>query len=151
MLSRTTNTCETREVRQGLSQKPGMYQKATLSQPNGYSPLPVHQVYPVYGELPADVCCPYCLTRVLTVTTKHHGNLTYAAASLLCFMGCWLGCCLVPFLIDSCMDVIHTCPNCRAPLGKFNRLCWQRATPPVVISNVRFWKKSLLSYYFCKS
>ena len=39
------------------------------------------------------------------------------------FFSCWLGCCLIPFCIDTCKDVIHTCPNCRAPLGKFNRLC----------------------------
>ena len=64
-----------------------MYQSPTTNQPNqlnGYSPVPV---YPVYGEVPVDVCCPYCQTRVFTVTTKEDGNLTYFSASLLCFMG----------------------------------------------------------------
>ena len=70
-----------------------MYQQATLQQPNrtnGYSPIPFDPAaYPasIYGEVPIDVCCPYCMTRVFTVTTKYHGNLTYTAASLLCFMG----------------------------------------------------------------
>lgn len=67
-----------------------MYQQPTINQPNqpnGYSPLPTYAGYPVYGEVPIDISCPHCLTRVFTVTTKEHGNLTYAAASLLCFMG----------------------------------------------------------------
>ena len=67
-----------------------MYHPPTENQPNrlnGYSPVPVYPAYPVYGEVPIDVVCPYCQTRVFTVTTKEDGNLTYAAASLLCFMG----------------------------------------------------------------
>ena len=70
-----------------VDSKFGMYQSPKTNQPNqlnGYSSVPV---YPVYGEVPVDVCCPYCQTRVFTVTTKEDGNLTYFSASLLCFMG----------------------------------------------------------------
>ena len=35
---------------------------------------------------------------------------------------CWLGCCLIPFCLDGCKDVIHCCPNCHARLGSFRRM-----------------------------
>ncbi|CAG5103941.1 Similar to Litaf: Lipopolysaccharide-induced tumor necrosis factor-alpha factor homolog (Mus musculus) [Cotesia congregata] len=34
---------------------------------------------------------------------------------------CFLGCCLIPCCIDECMDVHHTCPNCKAYLGRHGR------------------------------
>lgn len=41
-----------------------------------------------------------------------------------CFRGfrCFLGCCLVPFCVDSLMDVRHTCPVCRQELFLYKRL-----------------------------
>ena len=35
---------------------------------------------------------------------------------------CWLGCCLIPFCLDGCKDVIHSCPNCHARLGSYRRM-----------------------------
>ncbi|KXJ29847.1 Lipopolysaccharide-induced tumor necrosis factor-alpha factor-like [Exaiptasia diaphana] len=78
---------------------------------------------PIYGELPINVICPYCQARIMTSIVLEDGNLTYFAASALCVLGCWFGCCLIPFCMDSCKDVIHICGNCRAPIGKYNRLC----------------------------
>ena len=34
----------------------------------------------------------------------------------------WLGCCLIPFCLNSCKDVVHICPNCRATVGRYSRL-----------------------------
>lgn len=58
-----------------------------LSQLNGYSLLLVYQVYLVYGEFFVDVCCLYCLIRVLIVIMKYYGNLIYVVVSFFCFMG----------------------------------------------------------------
>lgn len=40
--------------------------------------------------------------------------------SILSF-SCWLGCCLIPCCIDECMDVHHSCPHCKAYLGRHRR------------------------------
>ncbi|XP_030875833.1 LITAF domain-containing protein isoform X4 [Leptonychotes weddellii] len=36
--------------------------------------------------------------------------------------GCVLGCCFLPFCVDSLMDVKHTCPVCRQELFRYHRL-----------------------------
>lgn len=35
---------------------------------------------------------------------------------------CVLGCCLLPFCVDSLLDVSHTCPVCRNELFRYRRL-----------------------------
>ena len=35
---------------------------------------------------------------------------------------CLLGCCLIPFCVDSLMDVRHTCPVCLPELFLYKRL-----------------------------
>lgn len=36
---------------------------------------------------------------------------------------CDLGCCLIPCLIDEFKDVTHTCPNCKAYIYTYKRVC----------------------------
>uniref|UniRef100_A0A8C8SMN7 Cell death-inducing p53-target protein 1 n=1 Tax=Pelusios castaneus TaxID=367368 RepID=A0A8C8SMN7_9SAUR len=36
---------------------------------------------------------------------------------------CDLGCCLIPCLIDDFKDVTHTCPNCKAYIYTYKRMC----------------------------
>lgn len=90
-------------------------------------PQPVYQ-YPGYsaqgqpinqpvswGRNPQDLQCYHC--KQFTRTNIHY--TTGAANILACFgialIGCFCGCCLIPFCIDSMKDVEHRCQHC----GKF--------------------------------
>ncbi|CAL8139176.1 unnamed protein product [Orchesella dallaii] len=74
-------------------------------------------VGPALGSHNARITCPHCKTEIQTKTDKKPGVVAWVSSGVLCFFGCWLGCCLIPFCIDSCMDVDHKCPNCDAHLG----------------------------------
>jgi len=39
---------------------------------------------------------------------------------VLCFR-CWL-CSCIPFCVDDCKDIVHTCPSCGFVLGRHRRL-----------------------------
>ncbi|XP_046330073.1 lipopolysaccharide-induced tumor necrosis factor-alpha factor homolog [Haliotis rufescens] len=73
------------------------------------------------GPNAARVQCPYCHAQVVTSTTHQVGTCTWAAACIICLLGCWAGCCLIPFCVDSTKDVIHQCPNCKNQLGAYRR------------------------------
>ena len=43
----------------------------------------------------------------MTEATYRPGLLTWLIAGGVCLVGCWLGCCLIPFCIDGVQDVEH--------------------------------------------
>ena len=69
------------------------------------------------GKFPAGpIACPFCQATITTSVTSTPGCFVWSMAGILCIIGAW-PCCLIPFCVPSCMDAIHTCPNCRATLG----------------------------------
>ncbi|XP_030068895.1 lipopolysaccharide-induced tumor necrosis factor-alpha factor homolog isoform X2 [Microcaecilia unicolor] len=71
---------------------------------------------------PACVICPSCHTQVITRITHSAGLLAWLICGGLLLFGFWMGCCLIPFCIDSCLDVNHFCPNCNHLIHKHKRL-----------------------------
>ncbi|XP_075687438.1 LITAF domain-containing protein-like [Rhinoderma darwinii] len=75
-----------------------------------------------FADSPTSCTCPVCRQNVVTRIQYNTGLLAWLIFGILCFFGCWLGCCLIPFCLDSCKDVDHFCPNCNHHLSKYKRL-----------------------------
>ncbi|MEE6510635.1 hypothetical protein FKM82_030662 [Ascaphus truei] len=75
-----------------------------------------------FGDTPTRTTCPVCHQTIVTRTVYTAGLLTWLIFGLLLLFGCWLGCCLIPFCVDSCKDVDHYCPNCNHHLSKYKRM-----------------------------
>jgi len=73
-------------------------------------------------ESPVAMTCPFCQASIVTSTVYTNGTLTWIACGGVALMGGWLGCCLVPFCMDSLKDVIHNCPNCQKQVGVYRRV-----------------------------
>jgi lipopolysaccharide-induced tumor necrosis factor-alpha factor len=85
-------------------------------------PAPVVVIRNAIGPYPQQVKCSQCGIDVITETHETPGLLTYLLSGGLCLIGCWFGCCLIPFCITECQDIIHQCPNCKKYLGTSCRL-----------------------------
>lgn len=70
-----------------------------------------------YGEFPVSTRCPNCKETIVTAITYRTGSFTWILAGSLVLFGC----CLLPFCIHSCKDVIHLCPRCEHILGVYKR------------------------------
>jgi len=66
--------------------------------------------------------CPRCGAQVVTETQPVSGTLTWLLCILIAVVGCFWGCCLIPFCVDECQDVEHRCPSCKAHLGTYRRM-----------------------------
>uniref|UniRef100_A0A914CAC7 LITAF domain-containing protein n=1 Tax=Acrobeloides nanus TaxID=290746 RepID=A0A914CAC7_9BILA len=81
---------------------------------------------PPFGPFPVEMDCPYCQNHIVTHTTNIAGALPWIILVVCAVLGFfllipWCLCCL-PFCIDSCLDVLHTCPSCKRAVGRFSRL-----------------------------
>lgn len=98
---------------------PGGPQPAVIIAP------PVHATVIVGQQLtdtPAVITCASCHQNITTRVAYSAGLLAWLIFGIICLFGCWLGCCLIPFCVDSCKDVDHFCPNCNHHIYKFKRM-----------------------------
>ncbi|XP_065161900.1 lipopolysaccharide-induced tumor necrosis factor-alpha factor homolog [Atheta coriaria] len=63
--------------------------------------------------------CPHCQTDIYTTRKVKPKPAAYLSCALIFMFGCFLGCCLIPFCMNSCRSVSHSCPNCGRHLGKY--------------------------------
>ncbi|XP_069066618.1 LITAF domain-containing protein-like isoform X2 [Pleurodeles waltl] len=94
---------------------------AMYGQPVVASP-PVIVVPAPCGDTPVRTTCPACHQQIVTSTRPTPGLLTWLLFGGFILFGCWLGCCLIPFCVDSLQDVNHFCPNCNHLVGRHKRL-----------------------------
>ncbi|MFH4976523.1 hypothetical protein AB6A40_003232 [Gnathostoma spinigerum] len=86
----------------------------------------VQATTPRFGPNPIEIDCPFCQVHVVTTTEYVAGALPWiimAGCFLLGFFLIipWCLCC-VPFCIDACLDVVHSCPACKRILGRHKQL-----------------------------
>lgn len=74
-----------------------------------------------FNQIPSAMQCPFCNAVITTSLAYVDGTLTWLVAGVLCLAGCW-PCCLIPFCVDDCKDVQHSCPNCHRVVGTFRRM-----------------------------
>ncbi|XP_008294484.1 cell death-inducing p53-target protein 1 homolog [Stegastes partitus] len=95
-----------------------------------YSPQQPQMVQPVsqvvvVQRLPTDVpgqmMCPHCRNTVVTRTECKNGMLTWLICSVLGVFLFWPFC-LIPFFVDACKDVEHSCPTCNNILHIYKRM-----------------------------
>ncbi|XP_069501683.1 lipopolysaccharide-induced tumor necrosis factor-alpha factor homolog isoform X2 [Ambystoma mexicanum] len=73
-------------------------------------------------ETPMRTTCPACQQPIVTSISYTSGAMAWLLCILLALLGCILGCCLIPFFVDSCKDVNHYCPSCNHLVAKHKRL-----------------------------
>ncbi|KAM9784951.1 cell death-inducing p53-target protein 1 [Syngnathus typhle] len=77
----------------------------------------------MFQTSPVQTVCPHCQQAIVT-RISHDVGLMNTLFCLFCFfVGCDLGCCLIPCLIDDLKDVTHTCPSCKGYIYTYKRIC----------------------------
>lgn len=83
---------------------------------------PTMAVVQMYREFSVRCQCPHCRAEVQTATYYETGTLTWVLCFVIFVVGCFMGCCLIPFCMDGAKDVVHTCPSCRQQIARYNRM-----------------------------
>lgn len=79
---------------------------------------PVHHHPQYFGRYSAVTQCPTCRHTGPTNVVFDPGCGTWLVCGALALVGCWMGCCLVPFCMDDCKDATHQCASCHRVVGE---------------------------------
>lgn len=66
--------------------------------------------------------CTYCQNTVSTDVQYKVGAFTWISCILIASFGFFLGCCAIPFCVNSAKDIVHICPDCGEEIGRNSRL-----------------------------
>nr|XP_061805491.1 cell death-inducing p53-target protein 1-like isoform X2 [Nerophis lumbriciformis] len=77
----------------------------------------------MFQTSPVQTVCPHCQQAIVTRISHDVGIMNTLFCLFCFFVGCDLGCCLIPCLIDDLKDVTHTCPYCKGYIYTYKRIC----------------------------
>ena len=66
--------------------------------------------------------CPHCGGVVTTRCVPQTGCATWLCCWALTWVGCFWGCCLLPFCSETFRDVRHECPECDRVVAVYRRI-----------------------------
>ncbi|XP_014662384.1 PREDICTED: lipopolysaccharide-induced tumor necrosis factor-alpha factor homolog [Priapulus caudatus] len=89
--------------------------------PSAQTTVMIARQHNLMSPRPIQMQCPNCNASVVTMTERVTGTMVYALALVLCVVGCFAGCCLLPFFIPELKDVHHYCPTCRYHIGIYKK------------------------------
>mmetsp|Transcript_34717 Transcript_34717/g.61076 ORF Transcript_34717/g.61076 Transcript_34717/m.61076 type:complete len:157 (+) Transcript_34717:1039-1509(+) len=72
----------------------------------------------ILGNAPVSMTCPYCKAQITTKTRSYPGVMAWLMCVLICLIGFWCGCCLIPLCIPGLQNVSHYCRNCSRFIGR---------------------------------
>ncbi|XP_036413354.1 lipopolysaccharide-induced tumor necrosis factor-alpha factor homolog [Colossoma macropomum] len=78
-------------------------------------------IQPRLREIPGQLKCTYCQRDIVTVTRFINGALVWTIFGGLCITGIWPFC-LIPFCVNACKDVEHSCPHCHNIISIYRRM-----------------------------
>uniref|UniRef100_A0A3Q2ZCR6 Si:ch211-202h22.7 n=1 Tax=Kryptolebias marmoratus TaxID=37003 RepID=A0A3Q2ZCR6_KRYMA len=71
-------------------------------------------------DVPGQMFCPHCQNNIVTTTHYKVGTQTWLICGLVALFLCW-PCCLIPFCVNDCKDVVHSCPTCQRVVHIYKR------------------------------
>ncbi|KAL6481872.1 hypothetical protein MHYP_G00099520 [Metynnis hypsauchen] len=98
--------------------QPTIFQSAAQPAVTVVSPVVIQ---PRLREIPGQLKCMYCQHDIVTVTRFINGALVWTIFGGLCITGIWPFC-LIPFCVNGCKDVEHSCPYCHNIISVYRRM-----------------------------
>ncbi|XP_022197720.1 lipopolysaccharide-induced tumor necrosis factor-alpha factor homolog isoform X2 [Nilaparvata lugens] len=74
----------------------------------------------VVGPNQVTTTCPMCRKVIKSSTERTVRLAAHLACMALCLAQCYI-CCCIPYWMDSCYSVHHTCPHCKYFIGTYNK------------------------------